>query len=106
MSKGTRTTVIVRQSGGMPSPITRLVHLQSLGAVLKLSHNLRMIGDSTAIATWPASVWYSGATTFRATIYFGDSRIQSAMLAPYGRYPDVDASDNVWPRDPRRHGAP
>ena len=56
-----------------------------------------MMNDRTALVTWPVDVWFSGSRTFKAVIA-GGRAIESITLDPGGRFPDVDASDNVWPK--------
>ena len=60
--------------------------------------NSRMIDATTAVVTYPVDVWFNGSRTFRATLDFGGRAIERITLDPYGRFPDRDARDNVWPR--------
>jgi hypothetical protein len=43
-------------------------------------------------------VWFSGSRTFTAQLDFGTRNVEQITLDPYCRFPDRDASDNVWPR--------
>jgi len=94
---GTRTTVIVRQDGEMPSPVVLRVKFAETGAPLKPMANAKIDGNS-ALVTWPVDVWFTGSRTFQAVLDFGGRAIQSIQLDPGCRFPDRDASDNVWPR--------
>jgi hypothetical protein len=96
---GARTTVTVRQDGEMPSPVVLAVQFASKGLPIRPMSNSRMINDSTAIVTWPVSVWFNGSRTFKAELSFGGRKIEKVTLDPFGRFPDRDARDNVWPRD-------
>jgi hypothetical protein len=60
--------------------------------------NATVKGD-TATITWPADVWFGGATTYAATLDFGPRRIVKVTLDPHGRFPDGNPDDNVWPRE-------
>jgi hypothetical protein len=44
------------------------------------------------------NVWFSGSKTFLATLDFGGRAIRKITLDPFGRFPDRDTADNVWPR--------
>ena len=48
--------------------------------------------------SWPVDVWFNGSRTFQAVLDFGGRAIQSIQLDPGCRFPDRDASDNVWPK--------
>jgi hypothetical protein len=61
-----------------------------------------MVNDTTVIVTWPVDVWFDGRRTFTATLDFGGRPIEQITLDPGRRFPDRDATDNVWPR---RRGA-
>ena len=52
---------------------------------------------TSAIVTWPVDVWFEGSRTFDAELSFGGRQIEQVTLDPKGRFPDGDASDNVWP---------
>ena len=94
---GARTTVTVRQDGEMPSPVVLRVRFAETGPALKPMSNAKIEGNS-ALVTWPVDVWFNGSRTFQAVLDFGGRAIQSIQLDPGCRFPDRDASDNVWPR--------
>ncbi|HEY0810524.1 MAG TPA: hypothetical protein VGD49_10205, partial [Longimicrobiales bacterium] len=80
---GGRTTVTVRQDGEMPAPV-----------VLKVD-----FADNTSQTyTFPVDVWFPGNRTFNAVFDVGNRTITKITYDPHGRFPDRDASDNVWPR--------
>jgi hypothetical protein len=60
--------------------------------------NARMIDDRTAIVTWPVDVWFAGRRTYQAVLDFGGRAIERITFDPFGRFPDRDPADNVWPR--------
>ncbi len=97
---GTRATVTVRQDGQMPSPVVLRAHLARTGGALRRMPNARLVDDTTAVVTYPADVWFAGSRTFTATLDFG-RRIERLELDPEQRFPDRDATDNVWPRKAR-----
>ncbi|MBX2913767.1 MAG: M1 family metallopeptidase [Cyclobacteriaceae bacterium] len=97
-SKG-KTIVSVHQAGGMPSPVVLKVEFEAEGPALKKMDNAKMIDPNTAIVTWPVSVWFDGKRTFDATLTFGDRKIKKITFDPYGRFPDNEVKDNVWPRE-------
>jgi hypothetical protein len=94
---GARTTVTVRQAGQMPSPVVLRVQFAAEGPAIKPMANAKIEGTS-ALVTWPVDVWFSGKRTFDAVLDFGGRTITSIQLDPGCRFPDRDASDNVWPR--------
>jgi len=94
---GARTTVTVRQAGQMPSPVVLRVQFAAEGPALKPMANAKIEGTS-ALVTWPVDVWFSGKRTFDAVLDFGGRTITSIQLDPGCRFPDRDASDNVWPK--------
>ncbi len=96
---GARTTVTVREDGAMPSPVVLAVEFASSGPAIRQMPNSRRLDDHTALVTYPASVWFDGSRTFRASLDFGGRKITKVTLDPFGRFPDNDASDNVWPRE-------
>jgi len=73
---------------------------------------------NTAIVSYPVEVWFGGSRTFVANVNFASSQIarvaleagsgaarragsrviRKITLDPNERFPDRDASDNVWPR--------
>jgi hypothetical protein len=97
---GTRTTVIVRQDGQMPSPVVLAVHFAPEGPPIRPMANARMVDDSTAIVTWPVDVWFGGSRTFEANLNFGARKIVRVVLDPHCRFPDHNVDDNTWPRLP------
>ncbi len=101
---GSRTTVLVRQEGQMPSPVVLRVEFQPSGPPIRLSSNAAMLDSLTALVTYPVEVWFSGSRTFTATLDFGGRAIRRITLDPACRFPDRDPSDNVWPREPAREG--
>lgn len=95
---GQRTTVTVKQAGGMPSPVILEIKFAATGPAIRAVKNARMTDVNTAIVTWPVDVWFNGSRTFDAVLNFGGRRISSITLDPGRRFPDRDPSDNVWPR--------
>jgi hypothetical protein len=93
-----RTIVTVRQSGEMPSPVVLKVEFAPSGPPIKPMPNAKVDG-TTATVTWPVDVWFNGSRTFDATLEFGPRPITRITLDPACRFPDRDATDNVWPRD-------
>ncbi|MBP9924778.1 MAG: M1 family metallopeptidase [Cyclobacteriaceae bacterium] len=93
-----KTTVEVYQAGEMPSPVVLKIEFDSAGPAIKTLPNAKMIDATTALVTWPVSVWFNGSRTFKATMNFGERKIKKITLDPNGRFPDADAKDNVWPR--------
>ena len=93
---GTRTTVVVRQDGQMPSPVVLRVTLADQGGPIKPMANATVSGNS-ALVTFPVDVWFNGSRTYRAVLDFGRP-ITRIQLDPACRFPDRDATDNVWPR--------
>jgi hypothetical protein len=97
-TSGRRTTVTIRQNGQMPSPVILKVEFASTGSPIRPMLNSTMADATTAIVTWPVDVWFAGNRTFTANLDFGGRAITKITLDPNGRFPDHDASDNVWPR--------
>jgi aminopeptidase N len=95
---GTRTTVVVRQAGQMPSPVVLGVRFAADGPSIRLPANARMADANTAVVTYPVDVWFTGSRTFLAELDFGGRRIESITFDPGRRFPDRDPSDNSWPR--------
>jgi hypothetical protein len=62
--------------------------------------NAQIVDDSTAVATWPVDVWFSGRRTFDAVLQFGRRKIDRIVLDPHCRFPDRNVDDNTWPRQP------
>ena len=94
---GTKTTVTVRQDGEMPSPIVLKVQLAPGSKGNKSGTNAKMLDDNTAMVTWPVDVWFNGNRTFQAVLDFGRP-ITTVTFDPNCRFPDRDATDNVWPK--------
>jgi hypothetical protein len=93
-----RTSVVVRQSGQMPSPVVLEVRFAATGVPIRPVRNAVMTDDRTAVVTYPADVWFAGSRTFAADLDFGTRPIERITLDPRCRFPDKDATDNVWPR--------
>ncbi len=94
-----KTIVTVHQAGEMPSPVVLKVEFETEGPALKKMSNAKMLDANTAVVTWPVSVWFDGKRTFDATLTFGDRKIKKITLDPYGRFPDNEVKDNVWPKE-------
>jgi hypothetical protein len=99
-AKGGKAMVAVRQDGEMPSPVVLEVQFAGQGKPIKAMPNSRILNDSTAVVTWPVDVWFDGRRTFEAALDFGGRPIVKVTLDPGKRFPDRDASDNIWPRQP------
>ena len=97
-TSGRRTTITVRQEGGMPSPVVLAVTLAPSGAAIHVPSNGRLVDSSTVELSWPVDVWFDGRRTFTATLDFGGRPVQRVTLDPHGRFPDGDTTDNVWKR--------
>ncbi len=97
-AKGNVTTVTVRQEGGMPSPVVLKVEFAPTGKAIKPMAGSTMVDSVTAIVSYPVNVWFDGRWNFDAALDFGGRAITKITLDPFGRFPDRDASDNVWPR--------
>jgi hypothetical protein len=97
-TSGSKTIVTVRQAGQMPSPVVLAVQFAPAGPAIKPMSNSAMRDSVTAIVTWPADVWFPGDRTFKAELNFGGRKIDKITLDPFGRFPDRDATDNVWPK--------
>ena len=95
---GNRTNVTVRQEGQMPSPVVLRVDFADNGPPIRMMQNARAQGPNAAIVTWPVSVWFTGSKSFLATLDFGGRAIRKITLDPFGRFPDRDVADNVWPK--------
>jgi hypothetical protein len=100
------TVVTVRQDGEMPSPVVLKVRFAPDGPPIQGMQNAEMIDDRTAIITWPADVWFGGSRTFDAALNFGQRVIESVVWDPSCRFPDSDATDNVWPRGSGTQASP
>jgi hypothetical protein len=97
VKSGSTTMVRVHQDGEMPSPVVLRVEFAPGGPAIKPMGNSRMENDSTAIVTWPVDVWFGGSRTFIANLNFGGRAIKTITLDPFGRFPDRNPGDNVWP---------
>jgi hypothetical protein len=97
---GGKTTVTVRPDGQMPSPVVLEVRFAPGSQPIRPMRNAVMTDSLTAIVTYPVDVWFAGNKTFDAVLDFGTRPIQRVRLDPECRFPDRDASDNVWPRAP------
>ena len=93
-----KTTVTIRQDGQMPSPVVLRVEFEPSGPPLRMMPNAKAEGAHAAIVTWPVDVWFGGSKTFVGTLDFGGRAIRKITLDPFGRFPDKDVSDNIWPR--------
>jgi hypothetical protein len=82
----------------MPSPVILKVEFATTGSAIRPMANSKMVDANTAIVTWPVDVWFAGSRTFVANLDFGGRAITKITLDPNGRFPDRDATDNVWPR--------
>ena len=80
----------------MPSPVVLKVDFAPGDEPIRALANARLVGDRSAVVTWPVDVWFSGSRTFRAEMDFGPRRIEGVTLDPSGRFPDRDPGDNVW----------
>ena len=97
---GSRTSVTVRQAGQMPSPVVLKVRFAPTGPAIRPMRGSVMTDSVTAIVTWPVDVWFGGSRSFDAVLDFGPRAIERITLDPECRFPDSDATDNMWPRDP------
>jgi hypothetical protein len=97
-SRGSRTTVTVRQDGQMPSPVVLEVRLAGQGPRIRPMAGAVMTDSVTAVVTFPVDVWFAGNRTFTATLDFGGRAVEWVRLDPRCRFPDGDPADNVWPR--------
>lgn len=95
---GKKTRVTIYQAGQMPSPVVLKVEFEPEGPSLGTMPNAKMLDNNTALVTWPADVWFTGNRTFEADLNFGARKIKKITYDPYGRFPDADAKDNVWPK--------
>ncbi len=95
---GTRTTVTVRQDGQMPAPVVLKVQFAATGPAIAGMPNSVMTDSTTAIVTYPVDAWFNGSRTFDAVLDFGGRVIEKVTVDPFGRFPDRNAADNVWPR--------
>ncbi|MEO8139139.1 MAG: M1 family metallopeptidase [Gemmatimonadota bacterium] len=91
------TRVTVRQEGEMPAPVVLRVEFAADGPAVRPMKNAVITGNSATV-TWPVDVWFAGSRTFVASLNFGRRKIERITLDPGHRFPDRNASDNVWPR--------
>jgi hypothetical protein len=106
-ARGARVTV--RQDGQMPSPVVLKVELAPAAGAVKqpgssisdpatrLFRFTEWLNPNTAIVTYPVDVWFAGSRTFVAGLEFPGRTITRITLDPFGRFPDRNPRDNVWP---------
>jgi hypothetical protein len=97
-TQGRNTFVTVRQDGEMPAPVILKIEFAPGGPAPRPMSNSRFVDATTAIVTYPVDVWFGGSRTFVANLDFGGRPISKITLDPNDRFPDKNASDNVWPR--------
>ena len=85
-------TLSALKFGTLDGAVQALTTLQGLQ-----KQQLIQIQDA-AIVTWPVNVWFNGSKSFAATLDFGGRAIRKITLDPFGRFPDKDVTDNIWPR--------
>jgi len=95
---GKKTRVTILQAGQMPSPVVLKVEFEETGPALGTIPNAKVLDKNTVIVTWPVDVWFSGSRTFEVDLNFGARKIKKITYDPFGRFPDADAKDNVWPK--------
>jgi hypothetical protein len=95
-TNGDHTVVTVRQDGQMPAPIVLKLQLAPGSTPIKAPSNATVVGD-TVVVTYPIDTW-GVSKTFKADIQLGGRKVEKVTLDPHCRFPDRDASDNVWPR--------
>jgi hypothetical protein len=114
--QGRNTSVTVRQDGEMPAPVILKLEFAPGGTPSKPPGGTRQVNvggamttelttwldANTAIVSYPVDVWFSGSRVFVANLNFAPRTISKITLDPNNRFPDKNASDNVWPRS----GAP
>jgi Peptidase family M1 domain len=98
-TRGTHTRVTVRQDGEMPAPVVLRIEFAADAPAPRAMRGA-VVDGRTAVASWPASVWFDGRRSFVADLDFGRARITRITLDPAARFPDRDRSDNVWPATP------
>ncbi len=79
----TGASVTIGNAGGLPAPVSLLV----------------TYGGGTQTVTVPATVWANGQKRYVANVELKGA-FQSAAIDPASMFPDVDRSNNVWPRVP------
>ena len=89
--------VAVHQAGEMPSPVVLRVELVE-GAELGDVEGASVVreDDGAYEVRWPVEVWFDGRRTFEAALPCARGELVSVTFDPHGRFPDSDASDNVW----------
>ncbi len=97
VAKKGKTVVTVHEAGEMPSPVVLRVEFEPEKSAQKPIPNAKMVDDDTAVFTFPVDVWFDGRRDFEAELELGKRRIKKITLDPYGRFPDKDPKDNVWP---------
>jgi hypothetical protein len=97
---GARTTVTVKQDGGMPSPVVLRVQFAETGPTIQAMRNSAKIDDRTYDVTFPVDVWFDGKRSYDAVLTFGARKIERITLDPRARFPDRNPRDNVWPKAP------
>ncbi len=91
-----KTIVTIHQAGQMPSPVVLKVAFEKEGPNIQSMPNAKMVNDSTAEVTWPASVWFSGDRNYKAVLDFGKRKIKTITFDPHGRFPDSNVLDNEY----------
>lgn len=95
--KDDQAVVTVRQDGQMPSPVVLEVEYEGelQGGV---ATNIQMVHTSptTMLITYPVDLWFGGEKEIELVLPFRTSQIKRITLDPHRRFPDKDASDNVW----------
>jgi hypothetical protein len=94
---GSRTTVVVRQMGQMPSPVVLRVRFAADGPALKPMSNAKIEGNS-ALVTWPVDVWFSGPDVRSGRGFWRPTNVIQLDLAC--RFPDRDPLTISGRRDP------
>jgi hypothetical protein len=96
----------------MPAPVILKVEFTPGGTTAKPAGGTRRVDSggtaitevtswldpNTALVSYPVDVWFSGSRLFVANLNFGPRTIAKITLDPNDRFPDKNASDNVWPR--------
>ena len=95
---GINTRVVVQQNGQMPAPIILRLKFASTGPPIRAMSNSVSVDETTVDVTYPVDVWFGGNRSYTANLVLGGRKIESVTLDPDRRFPDRDASDNVWPR--------
>ena len=93
----------------MPSPVVLKVELAPAAAAATPSRSsdsdpasgfvrsTDWLNANSAIVTYPVDVWFAGSRTFVAGLEFPGRTITRITLDPFGRFPDRNPRDNVWP---------